>query len=1243
MAQETFRLRRIIVIDSFWKGKVNEINFDGHTQLEGTNGAGKTSLMRLLPLFYGMRPGDIVSKVDQAKNFVDYYLPRESSLLVYEYQRVDQYQQQICCMVASSSGGRTIQYKLIDAPYQQDCFIGRDHRPFKVSEVERNYGRNVYKSNYLNVAQYRQVIQNLREGRTSAAIRELQRRFAFSQVPMPHVDKVVNGTIEKNLDFDAVKRMLVAITADYLARGQGGDHREPMQLNKDEIGSWLSDIQASREVHAISDKITRWQGEFSELEQHLAQLRHLLALLNREQTSLSGQQTEQEHAIKALRDSLKALEKAYRDEREQLQLRLTDARDQLMAKQAQCDRLDDQKADFDADDAASYQLKADEKSRFNAELQDVEQLLSSLEGDVAKVADKYRELLHKLELELSNERAKLNGQMSEVRDAAAARLTTINDNYQQKRRKLEQEQDGILLDLKEQLLTEQHQLKINSDARANPQADIEQETALQLCRQQLADAQSGRNQHLLALSQLTEQLGKAERERDHLLTRQSNESKRRNELQSAHDTLLLQLNPKAGSLQQFLDDSEIADWKQTIGSLLSPQLLSRTDLSPEWLGDGLQSLYGVKLDLAPLQHNNPLARNEAQLREQLAELEAQIQQHAELESQLAQLLKEQEKTIAAVRQQHSGAQAQEKRFAGQIDQLQQQLERQLRLRDDSVKRKLVELDSEAEALRKRIAQLTQQQQTQTELAQEQQHELHNLSLEARADVETDRDSQLDTLKAQLETLESRSSERRSDYKRQQKQALDKVDPDGEIDRCHQLRKQLNAKLVACSEYQQKANDYRFFMTQQYHLRDELGQQLMELQQQVTSLENGQSKLKSDYDSGSNKQRGDLDKAKEKLQRIEDLLAHLSRAAAACEALELTPAQDPQLPDYQAALLADFVKQNHDKFSALEKSLNREISAFASTLRSKHSKSSLYESWVKLVADNDHYQGSEAVLKYRDPIGDLLAGAGQLKASTSLQIQTNSAMINEFYQHLENFDRRIKNVGRKLSERVTKLAQFEAFAEISVGTVTKLDQLEYWSPLKRFSECYEMAKDQLQDINEEIPDDLIAAMQSLARVLPSEGVLLEHNDLFDLEFVITEKGQVKRARNARQLKKVSSTGLSYLAMLSLFAGLLAMLRGDSNDGHKRASTIILPVDELGELAAENIKLLLTMFDDNAIQILSASPATDRQVLALYKNHYKLKDSKIYQAHVPMSKLEQLMAARAAKPSVTTDATEAASHV
>ena len=337
----------------------------------------------------------------------------------------------------------------------------------------------------------------------------------------------------------------------------------------------------------------------------------------------------------------------------------------------------------------------------------------------------------------------------------------------------------------------------------------------------------------------------------------------------------------------------------------------------------------------------------------------------------------------------------------------------------------------------------------------------------------------------------------------------------------------------------------------------------------------------------------------------------------------------QEPANQADLTVSFFQDYYQQFKTIEKRLTSQLTTFSERFRKEHSGSELFENWQKLLHDNDNYAGAKTLFKYREPISELLNSADQKQQSTYQLVTVNATMINEFYQHIENFGRNIKRIGRLLSTKVTALAHFEALADINVTTVMKQEELDYWGPLQKFAEVFERYKDQLRDGIGEVPDDLVFAMQKLANYLPNEGFVLAHNNLFDLEFTIVEKGQVKHARNAKQLKKVSSTGLSYLAMLSLFAGLLAMLRGDS----KHASQVILPVDELGELAAENIDLLLKMFNDNHISMLSASPSTDRHILSLYHRHYKLKDNKIYHADIPQSRLDQLLAQRNKTPIAT----------
>lgn len=81
-----FRLMNIHLIDSLSRGRVQTMGIDGGMALTGRNGRGKTSLLSLALLFAGVEPRDVVSQGKDS--FIDYYLPNQTSYLVYEYERV---------------------------------------------------------------------------------------------------------------------------------------------------------------------------------------------------------------------------------------------------------------------------------------------------------------------------------------------------------------------------------------------------------------------------------------------------------------------------------------------------------------------------------------------------------------------------------------------------------------------------------------------------------------------------------------------------------------------------------------------------------------------------------------------------------------------------------------------------------------------------------------------------------------------------------------------------------------------------------------------------------------------------------------------------------------------------------------------------------------------------------------------------------------------------------------------------
>ncbi|TEW52967.1 ATP-binding protein [Psychromonas algicola] len=1220
MAQQAYQLLRIIIIDSFWKGQVNELNLSGHTQLEGTNGAGKTSLMRLLPLFYGMRPSDIVSKVDQAKNFADFYLPRNSSMLVYEYQRPNE---QICMAVASSDG-RSVHFKFIDSAFDSKLFIGENNVPLVVSEVERSYrSLGIECSNYLGVDKYRQVIQNLHAGRKIKEVRQLQQRFSFSDAATPHLDKVVNGTIEKNLDFDAVKQMLVAIAGDHLARSVNQE-KEQITLNKEDISLWLADIQASRSIQRVSDKIALWQTDFTQLDNLLIKLQHLHAEMLNHQASIDLLQQQRSQKKSQFKDEITSLEKQLKEQSASLQNDINQLLVAIEADQSRIDLLDDDKLKYDDDDAASFQLQADNASRYQQALNDVNEIIEAFEGNLNKVQAKFESLLQSLTLQKVKDEARNNEQVATVKEQANVQLSVIAETYQSQLSKLNEQLNNNFLKLSMDSQTLQNQLKMVEIEQGNIQLETELQTEINLNQANMSEAKDNLSQLLQALSTDNELVNDLEKKRNTLLDRHKQENRQLENNKHLQQQLQLQLLPETGSLQYFLDNEEKAKgWKNNIGKVLSCEDLARKDLNPRWVNQQEESsnLFGLQFDLEQLK-NHDLQLNENDLREKLADVEHKItalSKHIEtFEAELNELnkqIKNQQELISDRKQKLQKAQLQREQLTTQSENLEAKKQRFLKQASMTFEEKIRSLNNQIKQHEAKLAEFNESQ-------QQQRLELNNQMLEQRMVVESDRDSQLEQLSEQLESIKESAKTRQKEYKQQRDRALDELDPDGEVDKHVKQRAELSEKLEACAVWAQKAREYKQFMNERYVHRDQLVEINQNRDVQKRSIEASLADLKVQKTELISDKQKQLKVLTQELSDDGDLLLQLGLAQRECEQLGIEAILSESEPSNSADLTVTFCGDWLKQFKTIDKRLQEQLSRFNASFSKYNANSELYENWIKLVADNDIYEGARRIFKYQNPIEDLLSSAAQKQKNTYQLVTVNATMINEFYQHIEHFARRIRSIGQELSFNVTKLAHFEALADISVNTVMKQEELDYWGPLQQFAKLFEKYRDDLREGVGEIPDDLIVAMQKLSAYLPSEGFALAHHQLFDIEFTISEKGQLKHARNARQLKKISSTGLSYLAMLSLYAGILGMLRGES----KNATQIILPVDELGELAAENIDLLLTMFNENAITMLSASPSTDRHILSLYERHYKIKDKKIFHADIPTSRLDELLLKR-----------------
>ncbi|MCQ8129681.1 ATP-binding protein [Methylomonas rivi] len=1215
-----YRLQKIILIDSFWPGKTVLLKLDGHTNLSGTNGAGKTTFLRLMQLFWGERPSNIVAGSGSKKGFLDYYLPHSGSYLVYEYQRPHG---QICHVMVQSNEGRAAKYKFIDAPYQQSFYIAETGYSRDALSIERLY-RPYEASRFLAVDDYCSVIQCHQLTGGKKDLRLLQNRYAMAASPINHIEKVIGCVIEKIGDFDVIKQMLIDISRGKLSQSflQNEDEQLPFQLNKQHIDAWLADLSASREIEAKRADFDRLLQTIAELKQSLKSLSHL-HFQARAKHKDCEQETEELKASQA--ESLRQreqLQQAYQQELEPKTDALMEANGRLTDLRYQIEALEAQKLAFEEQGAESFAIRGAQAEQYAKQQQDIQAELDALEQKTQEIKRFYEKQLIELEHRHETQTQFKRQQASNAELLQSQSLRAADTEFQQRKDSLLQAKEARLHPVKEQraqFLTEfqieQNQLKNPTIPAASIELRHKNRDALETAGkaskhayQAQAEAQTDYQSRLNHYQQTELELKDKKAELWRARERHAECQKR--------------LRPEPGSLQHYLEQ-EAEGWQQSIGRVIAPELLDHKGLDPQWNAQTGRDFYGLNINLDALADRGYLSADKAGLEQEEIALFETVnrinKEYDDLEAglQAANKLREQAKSALGQAQQGvKQAENQEENLRSEANALADQIKAETEKAKRQLEQEIARLSADIEACDKTLTGI------ESEHGQALQN-LRNEYLGRKGIIESDCENLLATINEQIELDSERFKLEQRRIQQQLKSDLAESGADDTILTRTKELETIKGKEQVARDYQRKADDYQDWLQKRWHRHPELCRQRDDCQRNIQQLNDEISRLKQDFQRQRAQLNQHITHQEEQLKKNNSLLAQLEQCIE--QLRNCPPVCAAGLPEYAPGSLPRLAQDSLKE----RKHQEREIQTGKQTLIqlfNKHQCSQLAEAWSQALtsaANRSEFFQAEA-LEIEQPLNDVLQMVGHVKQATTQQIELHAASVNTFYQHLHNFDRAIKSTGSELSKYVSEERYFAALGEITVNIRSKMSDLEYWQALKKFGDHYGQYRDNTDlSGSHDIPVGLVLAMSELTALLPATGVKIKHLSLFDIEFSIFENGQLKRARNSRELKDISSTGLSYLALITFFTGITAMLR-------KQNPTVVCwPIDELGDLAPENIEAMMNLLAKQNIQILSATPTADRHVLALFKRRYLLTQQKLHEVELPPSKLEQLLNARTDK--------------
>ena len=1188
-----YRLLRLILIDSYSPGRVVGLPMDGGTVLTGRNGRGKTTLLQLVPIFYGENPTRIVGTETNRLDFNAFYLPRLTSYIVFEYLRRD-----VACMVvlhASQQGGER-RYRFVRSPYRADLFLMPDGvNILQAPDLRRHFKlKGVIHSEAISgVAEYRSIIQGkVGSGKAWQRQRALVADYAFvgSGHHLTHIEKIVSGMFMRRTDFQDLQRMVVSCISDADAEISLSTERRKIASWPEHYTAYTRAMDEAGRMAEILDREARLSAVEAELGRIHARVRRLVAYL--EEADAENRRNRVRQAALAQEE-----EQAHRRTTDGIRIRLEGAGREAKEQEARVAALERQREDYLR---RNFLAKAELLLR-EPELRDHSEHLrlrrEALLGEQEKISLTYERLLNDLD------------RRHTLADAVAAKARTeLAQGFEPRFAALDAEARSHLEGLRASHRAERQVL----DTRLQETLERKGECSQRVRAPQpdptlveIRDAKRAAAEALDAQRQAAEQrvrqrhdgLAKAKAVHQDQEGRMQRLRAQRGELAQRRQTLLLHQSPGEESLLHYLRTNR-PDWVFDIAKVVREDLLVRSDLNPEPI-DTLPALYGVGLELDHVEAH--LAADEEGLRREIAEVEAQCAkvdgERERAERDLAECEKVRKQADEAVSVANLDLQRVNTRLASAREEAhaaQRQVEYSLNEAAKQAQAQLAELSGHETAVRTELKELDERHQQAVKAGQvRHEQDRHALAKERQAAIEAHDREQSERRQRQTEERAGIESER--DH------ALGAAGVDTAA--LKQLEREIDgtqAQLVRIDQSRNEVSQWRLWQQNEWPRREEYLREARAAREQEAAA-------RSDLTGEDKRWKARSAELEALLQRLDREHARLDREIAAVRGR--LDGFRPFPPD------GDVLEQPFDAGWTLDALTNQANANQAEAATQGQAIAKLVERVKRAFSAQRDTPPDQFYETHRIALGPDVPARAWIPVFKSwfdsdhdayrrtLAVEANqiAGAIVAFHRDMDAFHRKVQQFNRELQRSLDENLGFESVSRVTVEVKSVIRELEYWQPIEAMAEDHRAwLRLQGQDLP---PPEFAATLRTLLDHWEvREGIRAALPSLIRIQGEVVENGQTRTFRKAADLERVSSHGLSYLILCVIFIAFINRIRRQAK------VEVVWALDELKDLDLGNIEALLTILRRNAITLVSAFPDPDAEVLALFRHRFSVEEGR-----------------------------------
>ncbi|YCH20237.1 ATP-binding protein [Pseudomonas sp. D1-3] len=1206
------QLTKIVLVDSLCDGLIAELRMDGNTSLNGTNAIGKTSFLKLIPIFFGASPGSVVRAGGNRVSFADWYLPRRSSYVIFEYQvGVSDFR---CAILHRSSSGYA--YRFVRAAWNQELILRNAESGDVVpgAEIQDHLRRcSIECTPELSSLHYKKIIQNntnagledVHDSMVMKLIRSLRPTFSLAQ---PHtslhaIDHVIFAMLESKGDFNSMRGTMAGILSqENELRSEG-----LTALTKRTLDDLIEGYKSYLKVEELRPKfeLLAEQGyRYAAATRQLGIQKHRAGSLIQE---LNGQYKLLDEELVQVNKDLSTHEQAYSAARQNHSKVSSEVEGKLLQANDDVERLERQQAEHSKRGASELCDLVNKVPMLKAQVSERAQHLENLTSKVKSIDGIYSDRIAQLERDATQ----ATTQQNKRKDAA-------NELYHRRADELRHRQDNDKHDLtkKQEFERETLALRIN-DAKESAgkqqgiYASLKSLSVLPAAQADLNLAQARVDEQRDACATASEVMEKARISLEARSHDREEAAKRYQALQD-HKTLTETRKRELVSLSKAHPDSLLTflrthhpEWTTHIAKLVPADILMRTDLAPVMV-QAAADLYGVGLELGGI--DSPMVADEERILAAIMEAEKAIQDIALEMETLAAEARELESTHRSAVFLHGEA-------AKKSTEAISELEARVSAFDGLFERAVADCTAHLAALNtaenEALEAVRRLARSETELKAAHGRDLLALNTSAEielADLKVSLQQEIAQVEAIIEEVVSALQVNREVVERDRLRAYEKEGLNtAEIERLKREIGELSSQLRKANDVEGYVREYQAWLNYEWPKLGEWQTRLQRLEIERESLVREWSVA----DAQLNARQGDINKMRSRLigEMSENSDGKQSMDSAIKLLARLSAIDDGQsIPGLKVSDIQDEIQKQLRRRTDLQRvgsDMCREIRRIFAGEGARQGTHSVFidEIWREATSQAGD-DIDEAWLFAANLFMDYLGrGHSASKGRLIMEAQGIASELADGRARLSTLDAAIKKLGTNATQKAKQvLSGFPQIQNFEFLVTSRVQKLGFWHDLTDFDK---QAKVWSMMESGTLPtEDLINSIARIAKHI-AEGVFAANlEECFDVAVSVNDQGHQKVARTDKELADISSNGLTTVIVTMIYISLFELLRGDAD------VQIIAPMDEALKFDAPVYIAIVKYLNSRKVHMMAAFPGGAPELLRQFPNRYIFQKAKGY---------------------------------